>query len=298
MTRFLTSPKKSKTKSKAFRQESTHNSRKKRIKEEQKTHKIKFEKSPSSQFKKFEETISGLYGIPGIGKSKFAHELGVALQRKHNLSSSGTYILQCEPINHPWKIRKTHIPTWPTFREFIDQAEQDSKFVSTVKMWVIDTLDALVPKGISTICCDLGVIDMKDATVKVGDGWNAVGWQELRYELVYQILRLQQLGPGVLILSHERNRPTTDGRLTYEKPSMDLSGSIYNSIGDLCSMVFRMRSSGKEGGRCLSFIGSEKEDAKDNLNKVLDKYPNGIIKFKTEKKAVKRILSCFSDKQI
>lgn len=275
----------------------THGSRRKRIKEEQRTHKITFETDPSSEFKRFEETVSGLYGIPGIGKSRFAYDLGLVLQEKYSLKYPGVYVLQCEPINHPWKIRKTHIPTWPTFRKFIDDVSEDKKFIKTVKMWVLDTIDALVPKGISTICHDLGVIDLKDATIKMGDsGWNAVAWKELRNELLYQVLRLHQLGPGVLILSHERNRPTTDGRLTYDKPSMDLSGSVYNAIGDRCSMIFRMRSSGSKGGRCLVCLGSNQEDAKDNLNKVSEVYEDGIIKFKTEKQAVRKILDCFDSK--
>jgi len=278
-----------------------HYSRLKRIKEEQVIQPIKLEMTASSCSKKFEETITGVFGVPGIGKSKLAECLGLALQKKYSLRASGVYFLQCEPINHPWCIRKSRLNNWPTFRQFIDNACADPRFVSTVKMWVIDTIDGIIPKGISTICNDFGISDLKDATVRVGtDGWFAKAWQELRDELLYQILRLDALGPGVLILSHERYRPATVGRMRVERASMDVSNSIYNAIGDACSMVIRMRHRNEENKsfakhpRCLSILASEDEDVKDNLNIVLPQYPKGLIPFTTEEQAVERLLDCFN----
>lgn len=275
-------------------------SRLKRIREEQVIHDIQLEMKTSSEYKCFEETISALYGAPGIGKSRFAECLGIALQEKYSLKTSGVYFLQCEPINHPWKIRKSRLDNWPTFRRFVDDVEGDSSFVSTVKMWVIDTIDGIVPKGINTICSDFGVVDLKDATVRVGaDGWHAKAWQELRDELLYQVLRLASFGPGVLILSHERYKKVIVNRMATEKASMDISNSIYNSIGDACSMILRMRSADEDGKgkrtrlRCLASLPSDDENVKDNLEVILPNYPDGIIKFKTEKIAVKKILRCF-----
>jgi len=277
-------------------------SRAKRIKEEQAVHKIDFEMKASSSYKNFEETISALYGVPGIGKSKFAADLGIELQKKYSLKSSGTYFLQCEAINHNWHIRKSLLDTWPTFRKFIDDMEDNPRLVSTVKMWVIDTIDGIIPKGMSTICSDFGITDLKDATVRVGlDGWHAKAWQELRDELLYQILRLASLGPGVLILSHERGRKSIVNRMSVEKPSMDVSNSIYNAIGDACSIILRMRNVKKanKGGdkqlRCLASMPSDYEDVKDNLEVVLPNYLNGEIEFRTEKIAVRKILRCFKD---
>lgn len=278
----------------------TLDSRLKRIKAEQVVHNVQFEMKTSSNCQTFEETISALYGCPGIGKSKFAECLGEALQRKYSLKTSGTYFLQCEPINHSWQIRKSRLDNWPTFRKFIDDAERNPKFVSTVKMWIIDTVDGIIPKAMSTICSDFGITDLKDATVRVGiDGWYAKAWQELRDELLYQILRLDALGPGVLILSHERYKKVTINRMATEKASMDISNSVYNALGDACSMILRMRNT-EEGGkkkegqlRCLASMPSDDENVKDNLNVVFSKYPDGIIKFTTEKQAVRKILSCF-----
>jgi len=235
-------------------------SRRKRIEKEQELHSVSLAMQPESQGKNFEDVFSAVYGSPGIGKSKFAEILSYALMRKHGLSIPAAYFIQCEPINHPWNIRHTYIPTWPTFRDFIDKVEKDENFQSTVKLWIIDTIDGLIPKGISTICNDFEIVDPRD------EGW-AAAWRELNAELIHQLLRLQQMA-GVLILSHERSRDATFGRMVINRPSMDLSDSIYNTVGDLCSLVFHMRNAvdEKESGlRVLAALGSQAEDAKDNL---------------------------------
>ena len=276
-------------------------SRLKRIEKQQAVHDIEFETKVSAATTCFEESISALFGMPGIGKSKFAEEMGFALQEKYGLDQSGAYFIQCERINHSWNIRKTMCPTWPTFRAFVDKMEKSPELVKTVKMWVIDTIDALAPLGISTICHDMGIADLREATRKVGgDGWFAEAWQELRFELEYQILRLASFGPGVLILSHERDRKRVENNREVEKASMDLSNSIYNSIGDACSMILHMRvvndvtrKAKSRPIRCLSFLSSESEEAKDNLNVLLKKYPDGAMRFTTEKEAVDNLLGCF-----
>jgi len=281
-------------------------SRLKRIEKQQTTHEVVFETEASAATTCFEESISAVFGMPGVGKSKFAEEMGFALQKKYNLSQSGAYFIQCERINHSWNIRKTMCPTWPTFRAFIDKMEQSPELVKTVKMWVIDTIDALTPLGISTICHDMGIADLREATRKVGgDGWFAEAWQELRFELEYQILRLAALGPGVLILSHERERKRTENNTEVNKASMDLSNSIYNSIGDACSMILHMRvvngltrKAKSRPIRCLSCLSSESEEAKDNLNVLLQKYPTGTMQFATEREAVDNLLGCFGKQKI
>ena len=279
-------------------------SRLKRINKQQAEHEIVFETEATAATTCFEESISAVFGMPGVGKSKFAEEMGFALQEKYHLSQSGAYFIQCERINHSWNIRKTMCPTWPTFRAFVDKMEQSPELVKTVKMWVLDTIDALVPLGFSTICHDMGIADLREATRKVGgDGWFAEGWQELRFELEYQILRLAALGPGVLILSHERERKRTENNTEVNKASMDLSNSIYNSIGDTCSMILHMRvvngvvrKAKSRPIRCLSCLSSESEEAKDNLGVVLKKYPEGMMRFGTEREAVDNLLGCFGEK--
>lgn len=281
-------------------------SRLKRIAKQQTAHDIEFEIEASAATTCFEESISAVFGMPGIGKSKFAEELGFALQKKYNLSQSGVYFIQCERINHSWNIRKTLIPTWPTFRAFVDKMEKSPELVKTVKMWCIDTIDALSPLGFSTICHDMGISDLREATKSTGNNnWFAEGWRELRFDLEYHILRLAALGPGVLILSHERGRKMTENNKEVNKASMDLSDSIYNSLGDACSMILHMRvvndvarKAKSRPIRCLSCLSSESEEAKDNLNVLLKKYPEGIMKFATEREAVDNLLGCFGKQKI
>lgn len=279
-------------------------SRLKRIEKQQTAHDIIFETEASAATTCFEETISAAFGAFGLGKTTFAAELGFALQKKYHLSESGVYFIQCAKINHSLNIRKTIVPTWPTFRAFVDKMEKSPDLVKTVKMWCIDDIDSLAPLGISTICHDMGIADLREATRKLGDkGWFAEAWQELRFELEYQILRLASFGPGVLILSHERGRKRTEHNVEVEKMTMDLSNSIYNSIGNMCSMVLHMkvmssvvRKAKSRPIRCLSFLDSENEEAKDNLNVLLKRYPEGIMRFGTEREAVDNLLRCFGSK--
>jgi len=179
--------------------------RRRRIDKLQEHHKVEFAMQPMSQGKSLESIFSAVYGVPGVGKSKFAEVLAYKLAKKHNMGVPAAYFIQCEPINHPWEIRHTYIPTWPTFIDFIDKAEKNEKFVESVKLWVIDTIDGLVPKGIATICDDFEIVDPRD------EGW-AGAWRELNAELTHQLLRLQEMA-GVLILSHERGRKATFGRI-------------------------------------------------------------------------------------
>jgi hypothetical protein len=279
-------------------------SRLKRIAKQQTVYDVVFETEASAATASLEETISSLFGTFGLGKTTFAAELGFALQKKYHLSQSGVYFIQCAKINHSLNIRKTMIPTWPTFRAFVDKMESSPELVKTVKMWCIDDIDSLAPLGISTICHDMGITDLREGTRSVGgNGWFAEAWQELRFELEYQILRLASLGPGVLILSHERGRKRTEHNKEVEKATMDLSNSIYNSIGNMCSMVLRMkvmsdvsRKAKSRPIRCLSFLDNETEEVKDNLCVMLKNYPEGIMKFGTEREAVDNLLGCFGRK--
>lgn len=277
-----------------------YESRKKRIVGEQAIKEINFVMEEESTHTTFENSIIALYGVPGIGKSTFAHELGFALKEKYGLQYSGVYFLQCDPINHMHKFRHTMTDTWPTFRAFVDKMEKSPELVKTVKMWAVDTLDGIIPKGISTICHDFDITDMREGAVKIGDDWAQEAWTELKFELRYQILRLAALGPGVLLLSHSRDRKVTERGMEIEKAQMDVSPSIYSALGNDCGMIIRLKlQTGKpkkessSSPRCLAVLESRDEFAKDNLGLVTAKYPNGIVPFTTEREAVDKLLACF-----
>ncbi len=249
---------------------------------------------PAPQLRPFESYIMALYGQPGVGKSRFFEQLGVALQEKYGLALPGVYMLQCEPVNHRWSIRgahqEDHLDTWPTLVGMIDDIEKDTAFVKTVKMFGIDTIDSMVPKLLNKLCDDNQILDPRDKA------WGGV-WNDAKDEMELQILRLLHLGTGVLILSHERNRPVKQGALETEQASLDLSNSMFNMVADRCSMVMHMRSSvagtKAKGKRVLAVAENGTEFAKDNLGMVRAGYPNGI-EFGTEREAVDKLLACFA----
>ena len=71
-------------------------------------------------------------------------------------------------------------------------------------------------------------------------------------------------------------------------------------MGDACSMILHMRvvndvtrKKKSRPIRCLSCLSSESEEAKDNLGVLLKKYPEGVMRFGTEREAVDNLLGCF-----
>lgn len=279
------------------KKESKSTSKMKRIEQSQKVHKLNFQLEEESVIKTFEDSISAVYGVPKVGKTKFAYELGKALQKKYSLPHSGTCFLKCDWVNYDWKVRGEMIPTWPTLREFVDGMEERPELVKTIKMFVIDTVDALVPMGMNTICYDLEVADLKDAAINIGNNiWSQEGWKQFRLELEFQLFRLKYLGPGVLILSHEQYEDVKVNGLMEQRAKMALSNSVYNTIVPACSMMLHMKlKNGEHSGGIRQLVGLEstEERAGDNLNKIAPRYTNGIIPFRTEAEAVEKLLGCF-----
>lgn len=260
----------------------TKASRKSRINEEQEVHPVNLSADPWSEYHSFQETISSLYGPTGIGKTTLA------------FSIPGMHILSTEPVNNPNEFRHTAIPNWPTFKSFIDKVESKPGFVKKVSMWGIDTIEALVAKCMSSVCYEWGLTDLSD------EGYSRA-WVELKEELIYNLLRLRDLGPGILLISHERQRESKGRRVVITRDTMDLSNSINNAMSFLSAIIMHMRyvdkskTSAELGHlRCLSIRGSEEEDAKDNTGLLAELAgETGVIKFKTEKIVVKKILRCF-----
>jgi len=272
--------------------------KKRRIAESGKCKSIALDMSmPRPEEKPFEQCIIGLYGVPGVGKSKFVEELGLALQRKYSLNLPAVYMLQAEPVNHRWKIRgarATHyLDTWPTFCKHVSDICASPELQRTVKMFAIDTADSVVPKILLKLCKDYGAESAMDKI----EGGNI--YSESQDELEYQILKLLNLGIGVLILSHERTIPKKAGNIEVNQARMDLSDAMFNRVADRCSMILHMRQTdrlakAKRGTRCLVSLENDREHAKDNLGVVLQSgHSDGVIEFGTEREAVDKLLGCF-----
>lgn len=278
-------PKRRPTKSHSSSRSGAKSSRKHRIEEDQRVHQINFTNKPYEEYKSFQELIATLYGPTGIGKTTLA------------FSIPGCHILATEPVNNTKKFSHTRIPNWPTFKSFIDKMENNPDLLKDITMFAIDTIEFLVSKCMSTICYEWSLTDLSD------EGFSRA-WTELKQELIFNLLRLIDLGPGLLLISHQRQRDSKVNRMVIKADTMDLSPSINNAISFLSSIILHMRyvdkskTSAELGHlRCLSITGNEEEDAKDNTGLLSDACGSepGIIKFRTEPIAVRKILRCFKD---
>jgi len=290
------------SRNKAEKEDKVPEYKKRRVEQEQRVDDVELMMAASQEHIPFEQRYIVVYGDQGLGKTKFAAELGVALQKKYGLSSSGTYFLQCEDINHDWNIRRSDIFTWPTFQAFIDKARANRSFVDSVKMWVIDPIDALLAKGLSMVCHENGCADPMEMRRRIGEDWFSTAYPELATELMYELHELKSMGPGILLVAHERStgKRIIDG-MEVEVPQMDLPKSSHTPLANICSMILRMKyrdplaeeRKGTVPGRCLVAV-SDTEVVKDNLNVVLPRCPDGTIPFETEREAVAKLLGCFS----
>lgn len=224
----------------------------------------------------FQTSISILYGVKGIGKTTLLSLI------------PGMYALPTEPGSDWRPFRQQNCPTWRTLTNYIKDCKEHPERLDGVEVHGIDTIDMLVASGIDTICDEWGLLDLSD------EGWSRA-WLELRQELIYQLLQLKALGPGLLLVSHTRSRIRTFGNTECEVDSLDLSPSICEAVSNVSDIILHMRYTVDQSrsDRCLCCLGSKDEDAKDNTGKILTVYPDGIINFKTEQEAVSKLLACF-----
>jgi len=271
--------------------------KKNRMKASRKCRKISLDmEEPRPEVLPFEKHIVSLYGPPGVGKTRFVEELGRALQERYDLEIPGVYMLQTEPVNHRWKIRGAkkdwYLDTWPTLCQHVGDLIAAKEHYGKNKMYAWDTMDGAVPK---TLLCLQDAYDAESALQKI-EGGNI--YNECQDEIETQILLLlYKAKAGVLILSHEREIDKRSGAVMVKQARMDLSPGMFNMVADRSAMVIHMRqmnySKEHKGKRCLVVLENEREHAKDNLNVVLPRYPDGVIPFETEREAVEKLLACF-----
>ena len=238
-----------------------------------------FEMEPTQEGFSIFDYLSVWYGVPKVGKTTLLSKF------------KDTYFLVTESGYKFLKIRKSKIDNWADFRAFVKKAEKSPKFVSTVKMWVVDPVDKLAKFCMTYICDKRGIEHPADQE------WGK-GWEAFRDEFAEWTLRLCAVGPGVAVISHvkERDVITRSMVLTKETPAMPkTSYTILNDLADIIIYIgYEPKKAGKhkEQRRCLFIRGTETREGGDRTGKL----PSQIV-FETEQEAVDKLLSYFDTKR-
>jgi len=237
---------------------------------------IIFEQKASRKGGRFQEHFITLYGAPKIGKSTFC------------MNFPNIYMLPTEPGYRWLKCRKTYIPNWATFRHFVQKVEDKPKFLRGVDLWSIDTTTNLSKFCMQWVCGREGIAHPTDQ--EWGKGWEAYG-----DEFMYWILRLAALGKGIIFVAHEKEKEIISRRIRLTKLSPNLpstTGKFINAISNIIlhiGYVEQSRDADELGVlRAIYTKPSETRDAGDQTGMLPD-----VIKFRTEKQAVRKILRCF-----
>lgn len=236
---------------------------------------IELEEEPTIDAESLQDCVILLYGVPKIGKTRFFCNI------------EGMYLLPTEPGYHFQNVRKTPIRNWITFKTFVKKMEKRGKFVRTVRIWGIDTVDKLAKFCMQYVCGREGITHPSDQE------WGK-GWEAYRDEFTHWILRLGMLGPGLGFISHESSKEVIVGGLKVPKAIPELDKTTYKVINPMADLILRMgfvkvkTPSGRKKKRCLFTRPTAYMDAGDRTGVLPDK-----IKFATEKEAIKTMQRCF-----
>lgn len=244
---------------------------------------IDFEEKATIYGTSFQSMTAILYGPPKIGKSTTAAQF------------PGVYFLPTEPGYKALKVRKTFIPNWITFIDFVKYMESKPKLVKTVDMWVVDTTDNLAKFCMLYTCGRSGTEHPSDE--EWGKGWEAFG-----DEFAHWVGRLTALGPGSLFICHEQEREVISRSMKITKATPSVPKTCYHFLNNLCDMILHMNYVNKadikrldlEPGitRCVFTKPSETQDAGDRTHQL-----PSVMPFKTEDELVRRILKSFRKKE-
>lgn len=138
-----------------------------------------------------------LYGREKIGKTSFAAEFPDA------------FFLMCEPGGKDLEIFSREVKDWKSFTGYIDLLEKNPGKFKTV---VVDTADRCYK-----LCEE--AVHKKMLIKHASEGDFGTGWSMPKEEFARQIIRLLQLGRGVIFTSHAT-----------EKEIKSRSGSKYDRV--------------------------------------------------------------------
>jgi hypothetical protein len=236
-----------------------------------------FEEEPSMDGLTFDCFMTMLYGPVKIGKTTFASKL------------PNPYFLATEPGYKSLNVRKSKINNWVTFIKWITTMEKKPKKCATVGCWVIDTVDNLAKFCMQFICGRAGIAHPSD------EEWGK-GWEAFRDEWTHWILRLVNLGPGILFISHETEREVVYKGMKIPKTTPALPKTCYTVINNMADMILHMtieehkkkKGKKKKTKRVIYTKPDQYRDAGDRTGALPDR-----IYFDKEQEAVDAILGYF-----
>jgi hypothetical protein len=133
------------------------------------------------------------------------------------------YLLPTEPRYGSISCRKSPIPNWTSFREFVKYGEKHLEELEDIEMFGIDTADALSKFCMQYVCGRDGVAHPTDQE------WGK-GWEAYKDEWTYWLYRLASLGKGIMFVCHEKEREITSRGMKVTKLSPAAPTTCYTVI--------------------------------------------------------------------
>ncbi len=207
-----------------------------------------------------------LYGQPKIGKSTFA-----------SLFEDPLFI-STEPGLKFLKARKVEVRDWPTYLAVVKMLESGKHSCGVL---VLDTVDNAFKFCFDYICNKKGFEHPSD------EEWGK-GWEAVHDEFFRGIMRLANLGVGIIFVSHETKRDVVSRSLTITKTMPTLPKTGWRVIDPLVDLILYLgfdtvrdpKTKRFKERRVIITKPSENLEAGDRLARLPERMPLDINIFK------------------
>ena len=224
---------------------------------------IKFPLKAEKPKEEIEDFLIWLYGPPKIGKSELCSQLYDPL------------FLKTEPGLKFIKTKKMTIKDWAMFRKVVINLEKHLGKEIHARVIIVDTADNLF-----RFCSAYVAIKKKfehPSDLKWGKGWEAIST-----EWHHWIVRLCNLGIGVVFISHSVEKEITSRSISITKTMPALPNTAYKSLNALADFIFFM-----------GFKSYKKKGKKKPVEKrVIYTRPSEAMEAGSRKKELPRIIPC------
>ena len=221
-----------------------------------------FPTRPEEPKKNIEDFITWLYGPPKIGKSDLCSQLVDPL------------FLKTEPGLKFLKVKKKTIKDWGMFRKAITILEKHLGKKIEAKVIVIDTVDNLYK-----FCADY--VAIKKGFEHPSDEKWGKGWEAIFNEWHKWIVRLCNLGVGVVFISHSTEKEVVSRSISITKTMPSIPNTAHKSLNAISDFIFYM-----------GFKTTKKKGKKAKERRVIYTRPSETMEAGSRKKNLPRIIPC------